>query len=213
MQRMPPSRARAGAVFVAVLAGLVGACGGGTDATEPPLVTGDPPTARVPIIVDTDVDVSDIAALAVLLRDPHVDVRAITIAPTGTGVTNCDSGRQIVGYVLEEFGAGAIPFACGRADPGPDGRRFPDEWRLNADEGWGMEMPPPSPDGRRGGRGDAPDARRGREPELADGRGPRPLDQPRGRGDRRPDGRRPDRGDPRDGWRRSTCRATSSSRA
>ena len=144
MQRMPPSRARAGAVFAVVLAGLVGACGAGTEATEPPLVTGDPPTARVPIIVDTDVDVSDIAALAVLLRDPRVDIRAITIAPTGTGVTNCDSGRQIVGYVLEEFGAGAIPFACGRADPGPDGQRFPDEWRLNADEGWGMVMPPPS---------------------------------------------------------------------
>ena len=46
--------------------------------------------------------------------------------------------------MLEEFGAGAIPFACGRADPGPDGRRFPDEWRLNADEGWGMVMPPQS---------------------------------------------------------------------
>jgi inosine-uridine nucleoside N-ribohydrolase len=45
-------------------------------------------------------------------------------------------------YVLEEFGAGAIPFACGRVDPGPDGQRFPDEWRLNADAGWGISMPP-----------------------------------------------------------------------
>ena len=129
-------------ILAAVLAALVGACGTATDASEPPLVTGDPPTTRLPIIVDTDVDVSDLAALAVLLRDPGVDVQAVTIAPTGTGVTNCASGRLIVQYVLEEFGVGSIPFACGRTDPGPDGRRFPDEWRLNADGGWGMAMPP-----------------------------------------------------------------------
>ena len=132
--------------LAAMVAGLLGAiltaCGTATDSSQPPLVTGDPPTTRLPIIVDTDVDVSDLAALAVLLRDPRVDVRAVTIAPTGTGVTSCASGRLIVQYVLEEFGAGSIPFACGRVDPGPDGVRFPDEWRLEADSGWGMEMPP-----------------------------------------------------------------------
>ncbi len=130
-------------LFLAVLlAAAGGACGTAADTSQPPLVTGDPPTSRLPIIVDTDVDVSDLGALAVLLRDPSVDVRAVTIAPTGTGVTNCASGRLIVQYVLEEFGAGSIPFACGRADPGPDALRFPDEWRLNADGGWGMVMPP-----------------------------------------------------------------------
>jgi pyrimidine-specific ribonucleoside hydrolase len=139
---MPSRQARAGALLLAVLAAVPSACGAATDATDAPLVTGEPPTVRVPIIVDTDVDVSDLAALAVLLRDPKVDVRAVTIVPTGTAITNCASGRLIVQYVLEEFGAGAIPFACGRVDPGPDGRRFPDEWRLNADEGWGMVMPP-----------------------------------------------------------------------
>jgi inosine-uridine nucleoside N-ribohydrolase len=142
MQRMPSRRTRTGAVLVVILAAVLGACGAASDATDAPVVTGDPPTARVPIIVDTDVDLSDLAGLAVLLRDPKVDVRAVTIAPTGTGVTNCASGRLIIQYVLEEFGAGAIPFACGRADPGPDGRRFPDDWRLNADDGWGMVMPP-----------------------------------------------------------------------
>jgi pyrimidine-specific ribonucleoside hydrolase len=152
MRRMPSRPGRAHPVAVAVAAAVVGAltgvllgaCEAGTGATEPPIVTGEPPTARLPVIVDTDVDVSDVAALAVLLRDPAVDVRAVTIAPTGTGVTNCSSGRLVVQYVLEEFGAGAIPFACGRVDPGPDGRRFPDEWRLNADAGWGMTMPPQS---------------------------------------------------------------------
>jgi inosine-uridine nucleoside N-ribohydrolase len=142
MLRMASHRARAGALVVVVLAAVLNACDAGANGSAPPIVTGDPPTTRVPIVVDTDVDVSDLAALAVLLRDPKVDVRAVTIAPTGTGVTDCASGRRVIQYVLEEFGAGAIPFACGRVDPGPDGRRFPDEWRLNADGGWGMELPP-----------------------------------------------------------------------
>ncbi|MBA2300729.1 MAG: nucleoside hydrolase [Chloroflexi bacterium] len=128
--------------LVVVLATALGACGTSTDRSAPPLVTGDPPTDRIPIIVDTDLDLSDVAALAVLLRDPAVDVRALTIAPTGTGVTNCASARLVGQYVLEEFGAAGIPFACGRVDPGPDGLRFPDEWRLNANAGWGLAMTP-----------------------------------------------------------------------
>jgi pyrimidine-specific ribonucleoside hydrolase len=142
MQHMPARHVRARAVLPVVLALVLGACGASTNLTPPPLVTGEPPTSRVPIIVDTDVDVSDVAALAVLLRDPRVDLRAVTIVPTGTGVTNCASGRRVVQYVLEEFGATTIPFGCGREDPGADGQRFPAEWRLNADAGWGMTMPP-----------------------------------------------------------------------
>jgi len=125
-----------------LLAVLLGACDASTTVTEPPIVTGEPPTERLPIIVDTDLDVSDIAALAVLLREPVVDVRAVTIVPTGTGVTNCASGRRIAQYILEEFGATTIPYACGREDPGADGQRFPQEWRLEADSGWGLVMPP-----------------------------------------------------------------------
>ena len=82
------------------------------------------------------------AAVAVLLRDPRVDVRAVTIVPTGTGVTTCAAGRRLLEYILVEFGATTIPIACGRADPGPDGLHFPDEWRGKADEGWGLAMPP-----------------------------------------------------------------------
>ena len=137
-----PSRqgpARASLAIVAAL--VVGACGASASSSRP-LATGEPPTARIPIIVDTDVDVSDIGALVVLLRDHRVDVRAVTIVPTGTGVTNCAAGRRVIQYVLEEFGATTIPYACGREDRGPDGQHFPDEWRLNANEGWGLTMPP-----------------------------------------------------------------------
>ncbi len=143
---MPRRRGRAGRLvplLAAILAATLGACDASSSSSSPrPLVTGDPPTSRLPIIVDQDVDVSDVAALAVLLRDPRVDVRAVTIVPTGTGVTNCASGRRVVQYILEEFGATTIPVGCGREDRGQDGQRFPEEWRLNADAGWGLAMPP-----------------------------------------------------------------------
>jgi inosine-uridine nucleoside N-ribohydrolase len=143
---MPRRRARArpfALVFGAILAASLGACDASSSSSSAaPLITGEPPTSRLPIVIDTDVDVSDVAAVAVLLRDERVDVRAVTIVPTGTGVTNCAAGRRVVQYVLEEFGATTIPLACGREDRGQDGQHFPDEWRLNADAGWGLEMPP-----------------------------------------------------------------------
>lgn len=144
MHGMPSRHIRIGAglALLVILAGTLSACAKTSGVTEPPVVTGEPPTERLPIIVDTDVDVSDVMALAVLLRDPRLDVRAVSIVPTGTGVTNCASGRRVVQYILEEFGATTIPFACGREDRGADGQRFPEEWRLNADAGWGLVMPP-----------------------------------------------------------------------
>lgn len=106
-----------------------------------PVSTDGPPTAPRPIIVDTDVDVSDVGALIVLLRDPSVDVLAVTITPVGTGVTDCAAGRAIIRYVLEEMGASEIPFACGEVDAGPDAIPFPPEWRSDADAAWGLELP------------------------------------------------------------------------
>lgn len=61
-----------GAVVAFVLVAFIAACASTTDATEPPLVTGEPPTKRLPIIIDTDLDHSDIAAVMILLRDPAV---------------------------------------------------------------------------------------------------------------------------------------------
>lgn len=142
MHPMPSRHGPCYAALALLLTMLLAGCSASTDASQPPFVTGDPPTDRIPVIVDLDVDVSDVAALAVLLRAPGLDIRAVTIVPTGTGVTNCASGRRVVQYVLEEFDATTIPIACGREDRGVDGQRFPEEWRLNADAGWGLVMPP-----------------------------------------------------------------------
>ena len=111
---------------------------------QPPLPVASPSSAAapLPIIIDTDVDVSDVAAIATLLHDSRVDVRAVTIVATGTGVTNCATGRAVIRYLVEELDASQIPFACGRQDAGPDALPFPPEWRTAADTGWGIEMPP-----------------------------------------------------------------------
>lgn len=59
-------------------------------------------------------DHSDIAAIAILLRDPAVDVRAITIS--GTGLVHCAGGLRVTRYLLDELREEQIPFACGRED-------------------------------------------------------------------------------------------------
>jgi inosine-uridine nucleoside N-ribohydrolase len=123
---------------VALIVLLLAACGTSSEATPSPVAS--EAGARVPVIVDTDVEQSDLAALAILLRDPAIDVRAITIA--GTGLVHCSGGRRAIRYVLDELGAPDIPYACGREDGGPDARPFPDEWRATADAAYGLAIPP-----------------------------------------------------------------------
>jgi inosine-uridine nucleoside N-ribohydrolase len=121
-----------------VAAFLLSACGSTAPAT--PVLTGEPPTTRIPVIIDTDLDLSDIAAIAVMLRDPKLDVRAISI--TGAGLVHCQGGRRLIRYILDELDASATPFGCGREDPGKDGHAFPSEWRAAADAGFGLDITP-----------------------------------------------------------------------
>jgi inosine-uridine nucleoside N-ribohydrolase len=102
----------------------------------------DPPVKPIPVVIDTDLDVSDVAAVALLLLDPRVDVRAMTVTDGGTGITNCGAGRTFMGYLLEQLGREDVPHACGGAEPGADALLFPPEWRTPADSGWGIEVPP-----------------------------------------------------------------------
>ena len=124
---------------LAALALAAAACSSTTEGS-PPTRTGEPPTERIPVIVDADFDASDIAAIAILLRDPAVDVRAITI--TGTGLVHCQAGRLMTRYLIDELGAGDIPFGCGRESGGTDAHPFPDAWRAAADDAFGLDIPP-----------------------------------------------------------------------
>lgn len=137
-----PSRAprrSATAALVAIV--LVAACVSAGPTPQPPVTaSGVPDDAPRPIIIDADMDHSDLAAIAVLVRDPAVDVRAITIS--GTGLVHCAGGRRVTRYLLEQLGVPDIPYACGREDGGPDARPFPDDWRAVADDAYGLEIPP-----------------------------------------------------------------------
>ena len=89
------------------------------------LVAGNP--GGRPILVDTDLGADDLTALAVLLRDPTVDIRAITIPRTG--LVHCGPGLRTLRNLLADFGAPAVPLGCGHAGAEPEAYPFPESWR------------------------------------------------------------------------------------
>jgi inosine-uridine nucleoside N-ribohydrolase len=101
-----------------------------------------------PIVIDTDLAADDIFAIMVLLRDPTVDLRAITIA--GTGEVRCPAGLRNARRLVAAFGRTNVPVACGRENPGPSGRWFPAEWRDGADAFYGIGLPVVDGEGDRG---------------------------------------------------------------
>jgi inosine-uridine nucleoside N-ribohydrolase len=137
---MPRIVAAGRAGLVSVVVAAIAACGASSD-SPPPLLTGEPPTDRIPVIIDADMDLSDIAAIAMMLRDPALDVRAITIE--GTGSVHCQAGRLLTRYLLDELGSPDIPFGCGREEGGADAHPFADESRARGDDAFGFDITPP----------------------------------------------------------------------
>jgi inosine-uridine nucleoside N-ribohydrolase len=98
-----------------------------------------PAGAPLPIIIDTDLAPDDVLAIMALLREPAVDIRAITIE--GNGEAHCEPGMRNLTWLLGQFGADDIPIGCGREEPGAHGRLFPAEWRAGVDDFFGVEGP------------------------------------------------------------------------
>jgi hypothetical protein len=92
------------------------------------------------VVVDTDLGADDLAALALLLRHPGVDVEAVTVA--ATGLVGCAAGVDLVSDLLAALEEPAVPVACGRPHPGPGGRSFPAAWRYAAAAGAGLPRDP-----------------------------------------------------------------------
>lgn len=107
-----------------------------------------PATDRLRLIIDTDMAPDDVVAIASLLRDPSVDVLAITV--TGTGEAHCPGGLLVARSVVTMLLDTSVPVACGRTAPMGDAQPFPDDWRAGADTGNGLTLVQPAflPDSR-----------------------------------------------------------------
>ncbi len=129
-----------------VLAIAAGACT--SQAPSPSTAAASPAPAsptpaasgKRPVVFDTDMGMDDLLALYVILRDPTLDVRAIAI--DGTGLIHCGAGIRNMRRILGAFDRLDIPFGCGREEPGPNGRSFPNEWRATSDAMYGVVVPP-----------------------------------------------------------------------
>jgi len=135
-------RTAAPAVALAVAVGLVLAACEDAPSTSPSAspTPGASPAGARPIIVDTDLGADDLAALAILLRDPGLDIRAITVARTG--LVHCNPGLQNLRNLLADVAAPPVPIGCGRTGAGPEAYPFPDGWRAEADRAYGVAFEP-----------------------------------------------------------------------
>ena len=128
------------AVFVAGCLPAISATPGPSSSDRAPGQSAIAANEPRPIVIDADLDHSDLAAIMVLLRDPRVDVRAIAV--DGTGLVHCQGGLRVMRYLLDELGRSDIPFGCGRQRGGDDATPFPDDWRATADAGYGLAIAP-----------------------------------------------------------------------
>lgn len=100
---------------------------GGAAAADPSPVAAD----RSPWILDTDMGVDDAIAGTLLLRDPSVEVVAITTNASGLG--SCAKATREIALLVETVGgAPGIPIGCSRAFPLQGYAAFPTGWRVTA---------------------------------------------------------------------------------
>ena len=129
-----PTNCRAAIVAFAVAA--VGCAGGDASPATTESVS---PAAPIPVVVDTDLAIDDLVALAFLLSSDDVDVLAVTVS--GTGEVRCPAGIGVMRELLAHTGDEGVPVACGRSTPLAGTHEFPVEWRDAADTGWGILVP------------------------------------------------------------------------
>jgi pyrimidine-specific ribonucleoside hydrolase len=99
-------------------------------------------SARMPVVVDTDLSSDDVVALLYLLESPKVEVRAVAVS--GTGLVECPAGARNALQLVALVGRSDVPVGCGRDTPLAGLRSLPDEWRSAADAMFGLTLPPTS---------------------------------------------------------------------
>ena len=75
------------------------------------------------IIIDTDVGIDDVIAIVYLLKQPDINVKAITIE--GDGNAHCKPAFENIQSLLKLLRHPTIPIACGRSTPLSGTHHFP----------------------------------------------------------------------------------------
>lgn len=88
-----------------------------------------PSLTKVPVILDTDMGIDSVMGLLYLLREPTVDLKAVTISH---GTADVDEGAANCLRVLELTGNRSIPVAKGPNAPLQGERAFPEFWKEQA---------------------------------------------------------------------------------
>lgn len=91
----------------------------------------EPAASAAPFIIDTDMGVDDVIAIMYLLKNPAVDVKAITIAADGNA--HCMPALQNALGLLKLSKNKLIPVACGQSKPLKGNHRFPKQILLESD--------------------------------------------------------------------------------
>ena len=92
-----------------------------------------------PFVIDTDMSVDDLMAILYLLQRSDISVEAITV--TGTGVAHGGPGTQNVLGLLALAGNPDVPVARGRDNPLQGDHVFPEAWRVDTDNSYGVPLP------------------------------------------------------------------------
>lgn len=147
MPALPRIRTISAVFLSGVLAGCAPAASpgpsGSTNPSAPGTTTSAPSAAAaLPLVIDTDMAADDLTAIASLLRDPAVEVRAITVA--GTGEAHCPGGMFVARALVTMLRETEIPVTCGNGSPLAAAEPFPTEWRQAADTGNGLALVSPA---------------------------------------------------------------------
>jgi inosine-uridine nucleoside N-ribohydrolase len=90
------------------------------------------------VIMDVDVSVDDMMSILYLLTCPEIRIEAITVVQ---GVSEVDTGAEIVLRLLQLTGHEKIPVATGADRPLEGNNLFPAEWQPPANEPFGLRLP------------------------------------------------------------------------
>ncbi|MCU0231983.1 MAG: nucleoside hydrolase, partial [Acidobacteria bacterium] len=104
-------------------------------ALGPALADHDPtdPAYRTPVLVDTDMGLDDLAALAALAAAPTIELVSVT---TVGGAATPERGAENAARFLDLAGAAGVPVAAGAAFAGE-----PPRWRAVAESLGGVSLP------------------------------------------------------------------------